>query len=321
VSTPALETDRTNQVGGVVLTSKGPGWKRPTGVFLPDPSVVSDRHRALTVVLWFHGHRVKDVPFLFYQEDTRILQAVLGSKRRIVLVAPHLGWFKSKADTDYNASALGGGKTTEQYLDQVLDALSQWYLSTLIDIDLESKPRPKYEIADLYVAGHSGGGEGIISSVASLGAYKDKLRECWGFDCLYGSGQSWYQWARGRGGIPLYFYYGQGTKPSYNGDVLGLWRKAYGTLRNPLPLGGRMMNLYLAPALPGTEMDMIAFQHSEDLKRKPRPANRYEEVRKIVDPLLDNTDQYWSKLIAEGLKDHYPVVSELLGPRIRQSIL
>ena len=55
-------------------------------------------------------------------------------------------------------------------------------------------------------------------------------------------------------------------------------------------------------------------------KAKARPGNRYEEVRLKVDPLMENPARYWSTIIAEGLKDHYPVVSDLLGPRISQSI-
>jgi hypothetical protein len=320
VSNLVLEKDKSNPMGGIVLTSKGSGWKRPTGVFLPDPGIVGE-HRALTVLLWFHGHFVKDIPSLFYKEATKILQAVLDSKRRLVVVAPHLGWFKTRTDSDYNASVLGGGKTCEQYLDQVLGALAEWYLTTLSGIDLESKPPPKFQIAELYIAGHSGGGGGIMSSVASLGGYKDQLRECWGFDCLYGSGQTWYDWARAQTRMPLYFYFGQGTQPAYNGDVLGFWKRVYGTPKSPLPLGARMLNVYLAPALPGTELDMVAFQFSEDIKAKAIAGNRYEEIRKQVDPLLDTPTKYWSTIITLGLKDHYPVVSELLGPRIRQSLL
>ena len=315
MSKAALKQDKGNTFGGVVLTSTGDGWKRPTGVFLPDPTIVADRN--LTVILWFHGHRVPDIPYLFYQEETKILQAVLASKKRVVLVAPHLGLKNTSVDK-YNASVLGGGKACEQYLDQVLEALSDWYLSTLIDLD--PKPTKKYEICELYIAGHSGGGTGIRSSVAALGGYREKLRECWGFDCLYAAGDVWYAWARSQGRMPLYFYFGRGTQPAAKGDVIGLWKRVYGTPRDPLPIGGRMLSVKLAPALPGAEMDTVAFQLHEDIKNKRVASNRYEEVRKEVDPLLDNPSKYWSTIIARGLKDHYPVVSEFLGPRIGQSI-
>ena len=314
-----LEKEKNNPMGGIVLISKGSGWKRPTGVFLPDPGIVGD-HRALTVLLWFHGYFVKDIPSLFYQEDTKILQAVLNSKRRLVVVAPHLGWFRTKEQSDYNASALGGGKACEQYLDQVLGALAKWYQASLIDLDLKSKPLPKFQIGDLYIAGHSGGGGGIRSSVASLGAYKEQLRECWGFDCLYGSGQTWHAWARTQARLPLYFYFGRGTKPSDHADVLGFWKLTYGTPKSPLSPAARMRNLYLAPALPGAELDRVAFQSSEDIKAKAQAGNRYEEIRKKVDPLLDDPAKYWPAIIKLGLKGHYQAVSELLGSRITQSI-
>src|SRR5262245_16273684 len=218
MSKPVLEKDPNYTGSGTVLLSKEKtGWIRPTGVFLP-PDVLTTRHDALTVLLWFHGWWVPNIPHLFYQEATKILPAVLGSKKNVVVVAPHLGWH-AKTHSDYNAGVLGGGKKTEQYLDQVLAALYDWYVGGLIDIDLDKYPPRRFQINGLYIGGHSGGGGAIISSVAALGAYKENLRECWGFDCLYGSGAAWAGWARARGGMPLYFYFGQGTSPGFNGDV------------------------------------------------------------------------------------------------------
>jgi hypothetical protein len=83
---------------------------------------------------------------------------------------------------------------------------------------------------------------------------------------------------------------------------------------------GSGFTVFLAPALRGTELDQVAFQSAEDIQRKAKPGNRYEAIRKKVDPLLDDPQKYWRTLMAEGLKDHYPVVSELLAPRIRQSL-
>jgi hypothetical protein len=318
VSTLALKTDPKNKIGGIALQSTGPGWKRPTGVFFRDLSVVGDG-APLTVVLWFHGHRVRDISALFYEEATRLLPAVLASGKRVVLVAPHLG-LKSATVSEYDASVLGGGKNTEIYLDQVLQGLSNWYDATVNPPGRDRVPTEKFTLGDLYVAGHSGGGTGIRSSVAALGGYKKNLRECWGFDCLYAAGQTWHQWARSQGGIPLYFYFGDGTKPSDGGNVLDFWRLVYGTLKNPLPVGSRMTNVHLAPGLLGVEMDRVAFQASEDIKFRNRPGNRYEEIRLKVDPLLDNTSKYWSTILDAGLFGHYRVVSDLLGPRLSQSL-
>jgi hypothetical protein len=319
MSQPALKTDPANRLGGTVLISQGSGWMRPTGVFLPGAGLDGDSK--LTVLLWFHGYYVSGISHLFYREATKLLSAVLGSKKRLVLIAPHLGWFQTKTQTDYNAGVLGGGKNTETYLDQVLDALYDWHLQNRPDgaAASDAEAPAKFQIADLYLAGHSGGGGGIRNSAGALGHYRDALRECWGFDCLYGRGQSWYEWATTQKGKPLYFYYGQGTKPSDNADVLGFWKLVYGTPRSAPP-PGRASNVFLAPALTGTESDSVAFQSADDLRQKAKPANRYEQIRWQVDPLLDDPKKYWPTLVKLGLKGHYQVVSDLLSPRIQQSL-
>src|SRR5437868_2878152 len=81
------------------------------------------------------------------------------------------------------------GTSCEQYLNDVLDALA----SVL-------PPRPKsqapnqedtesasVDINNLYIGCHSGGGTAMKSIVKgdSLGSYKSKLKQCWGFDCVY----------------------------------------------------------------------------------------------------------------------------------------
>ena len=230
MSKPFLKIDPNNSFGGTVLLSHGNGWIRPTGVFVPDAGFTNS-HEVVTLILWFHGHFVQDAPHLFYNEATKVIQAVIDSKRDVILVAPELGWYQNSKQSTYDAGALGGGKRTEQYLDQILATLSDWYVDTFIagEVDEIGGRPPAFRIADLYVAGHSGGGVAIKSSVAALGGYRDTLRECWGFDCLYGDGQSWFEWARSLKGMPLYFYYGTGTQPDFNGDVLGFWRRVYGT--------------------------------------------------------------------------------------------
>lgn len=314
-----LELDKTYSGPGNVLFSKGNDWIVPTGVFIPEQGF-NDSHETARILLWFHGYYVKDVRYLFHKEATNLLQAVDGAKKDVILVAPQLGWYQSESSTTYDSSRLSGGKKTELYLNQVLDAVSEWWVDTYIagEMGMIGGPRPRFGLSDLYVAGHSGGGMGIRYAVASLGAFKDQLRECWGFDCLYGSGGSWHTWASGQGGKPLYFYYGTGTKPAFNGCVLDFWKRVYGTPKHRL--GVRMHNMFLAPALPGTAIDSVAFQSTAEILGKKTSANRYEEVRRLVDPLLDNEPAYWSTIMANGLKGHYEVVSELLGPRVRQSV-
>ena len=97
-------------------------------------------------------------------------------------------------------------------------------------------------------------------AVNTLGSFKPALKECWGFDCLYGTGATWAQWAAEQT-VPLYFYFGQGTRPSYNGDVNGFWTEVFGTPKKPK--SGPLTNqVRLAPVFIGTgvENDTIAFQ-------------------------------------------------------------
>src|SRR5207237_7793231 len=122
-----LAEDPSNRGGGTVLLSRGNGWIRPTGVFVPEAGF-TDSHDAVTVLLWFHGHFVKDVSHLFYSEATKVLPAVIASRKDVILVAPELGWFQDRKNTTYDAGALGGGRRCEQYLDEVLGALSDWYV-------------------------------------------------------------------------------------------------------------------------------------------------------------------------------------------------
>ncbi len=122
-----------------------------------------------------------------------------------------------------------------------------------------------------------------------------------------------------RKGMPLYFYFGKGTKPSDNADVLGFWKPVYGTPKSPIPLAGRMRGVYLAPALPGTELDMVAFQTTEEIQAKPKAGNRYEEIRRVVDPLLDKPDKYWPALIKEGLKTTTRWCPNFSGPALSRA--
>lgn len=52
----------------------------------------------------------------------------------------------------------------------------------------------------------------MLTLVDTLGKYAPKLKECWGFDCLYdeGSSVSWFQWVQ-KTGHPLFIVYGTDT--------------------------------------------------------------------------------------------------------------
>jgi hypothetical protein len=299
-----------NQFGGTVLTSKGNGGMRPTGVFLP-PQFPSRVGQA-TVLLWFHGYYIGGVRDLFFKEATNLLRCVSLSGKDVVLIAPFLGDFETRTNTTYRPGVLGAG-SCEDYLDAVLGDLNAWYRSKFIDLD------DGFRIENLYLAGHSGGGVGLVAAAGTLGAYRAMLQECWFFDTLYEPASTWAAFAARNADIPHYFYFGTGTAPGFNGDVNEFWRLVYGTPKRPRP-GGPSRNVKLAPALPGVALDRDAFQSVDEIRQKIHPTNPYERARSEVDPLLDQPDAYWKALKDRGVFTHYQVASQLLAPRLRQSL-
>jgi hypothetical protein len=311
--TGAFEVIPQNQFGGTVLASKGGKGMRPTGVFLPPQ--FSYRVGQATVLLWFHGFYISGVRALFFKEATSLLRCVALSGKDVVLIAPFLGDFETATNTTYKPGDLGASRC-EGYLDAVFGGLTAWYRSRLIDND---DWKPSFRIASLYLGGHSGGGVGLVDAAKTLGKYRAVLKECWFFDTLYRPASTWANFAKSNPDIPLYFYFGTGTEPAAKGDVNEFWRLVYGTPKHPRP-GGPLRNVYLAPALPGAWLDMVAFQSVEEIRQKVHPTNPYERARSEADPLLDQPDAYWKALKARGLLTHYEVASQILAARLRQSL-
>ena len=186
---------------------------KPTAVYLP-PKYMETKKKVLNVVLWLHGFYVKNHKFLFFNDAARVREQVLRSGKDVVLVAPFLGDEEVDKEGnfygDYSVKDLGGGKWGERYLDGVLEALAK-----------SQKPPfpPAFDVKNLVIACHSGGGAGMRKLVGTLGKYRSKLQECWGFDCLYGAKAEpddatfWYQFVSGKEGRPLYVVYGRSTAP------------------------------------------------------------------------------------------------------------
>src|ERR1019366_5973061 len=121
------------------------------------------------------------------------------SGKNVILAVPTLGPFaevgKLKDD---------GG--VQQFLGNVLDGL--WRSGPHVGL----KDRPT--IRHLILAAHSGGGVPLRRLAQDLGdddAYKDKLKECWGFDSIYGvkdkDADFWSGWAKGHPGSKVTMFY------------------------------------------------------------------------------------------------------------------
>jgi hypothetical protein len=207
-------------------------WLKPTGIYIP-PSVDIDKG-PVNVVLWLHGWYVDSIESLFYRDRSQPREQVLASKKNVILVAPWLGSRSGEKDpsSSYRPKDLNQGSFGEIYLKQVLAALA-----ALRDPDADPDPAPsvgdpwtpqwsgigpgpaagpQIKLRDLIIGCHSGGGEGMRYLVGNLGRYRFHLKECWGFDCLYGvdavpdTASFWYDWVSGDG-RPLSVFYGKST--------------------------------------------------------------------------------------------------------------
>jgi hypothetical protein len=305
---------------------------KDTGVyFSPAHSFANAK---VNVILWMHGYYVHSARDLFRPKkashDMKLRESVLDAQKDLVLVAPWLG-LKESSDTGRLAlDELGKGDGCQTYLNEVLDGLGHLQKALA---NKQGKPAAaKLELGNLIVAGHSAGGGRMRDAVRHLGGIgsgqapdKGTLRECWGFDCQYDSEKTWGAWAREFPSVKKYSYIGNG---SFGWDSFGFMKHVHGTPTKPVAATARIPNMFLAPAISGhlTAIDRIAFQTVEDIQKKaPKDwqvagLNWYETVRKKTDVYLDEAkyNKYWGEIWAK-LKEHFHVVIDLFGPRIKQS--
>src|SRR5262249_39636721 len=156
------------------------------------------------------------------------------------------------------------------YLDEVLGALGRALPRKTTPSTPD--PTPPFDIANLYIGCHSGGGIAMKAIVGSkaLGKDKSKLREGWGFDCVYGQTPGWEGAVRNRSDVTCYVYFGQGTQADSGGTPVELWNLVYGRKKAG--------NVYMAPCFPGVEDDTLAFQSVDDIKKKPNSKIPYEMI-------------------------------------------
>ena len=205
-------------------------WAKPTGIYIPP--IVDIEQGVVNVLLYLHGWYVSGIEQLFSTDRAAIRQQVLASGKNVVLVAPYLGNGHKGAGATFSTSELKG-HWGEMFLNQVLGALApmmgpEKYKPAAFESNLSlsglarvGKIDAGLRLGSLIIACHSGGGTGMRHLVGSLGRYKSKLAECWGFDCLYGTAGApnnddagfWYNWVTGSGGRPLYISYGSSTVP------------------------------------------------------------------------------------------------------------
>ena len=294
-------------VQGTTLFAEGKhACTKETGVYLPPNH--QDKSDRLNIILWIHGYYVTGIKNIFSPSsdfEPTLRQSVLASKKDVVLIAPWLG-YKDLKRGSIGLGTLGEGKGCQLYLEEVLAALGDF------------KGIKNLQINTLIIAGHSAGGLMMRDAVKTLGGLKPHLKECWGFDCIYGPASTWSEWIRTKKTkVKIYLYIANGSNKVSAVDLLKL---VNGTIKKPI-FDPNRQNIFLAPALKahGTLIDRIAFQSYQDFQTK-FITDAYEWMRKETDPLLDDPrpGKYWLKTLPY-LKGHFEVVRDLVCPRIEQS--
>jgi hypothetical protein len=182
--------------------------KQSTGVFVPANHRVGD---TIDLVVFLRGYDIKrpktatsveeywNSPqhpilksFLFREETNR-------SGKNVILAVPTLGPFAE-------AGKLDDKDGVHEFLDRILDGL--WRSGPHVG----RAKRP--EIRHLILAAHSGGGVPLRRLAKSIGddeTLKDKLKECWGFDSIYGvkdkDAEFWSDWASRHSGTKVSMFY------------------------------------------------------------------------------------------------------------------
>jgi hypothetical protein len=284
----------------------------PTAVYLPRRK--NDGASTVDVLVWFHGHLVSSARDLVRPADSgndmNLRESVRDAKKDVIFVAPWLGLTHAM-----DLGLLGKDSRFQVYLDMVLAGIAPFQKS-------HSKSAPdSLSLGKLILACHSGGGVMMKAAAQHLGSYyDDNLKECWGFDCFYDD--DYPDWSRRNPTPAKYWYVGDGS--GQGGDhAFEFMKEQYGTPKKPIPEKQRIANTYLAYAVDKvlTTMNSVAFQPViEDPDDWGLRRDVYSEVRRATDRYLDDTNAstYWSKLRPK-LTNHFQVVRNLLGPRIKQS--
>jgi hypothetical protein len=152
-----------------------------TGIFLPPNHSFSSS--TVNVVLWFHGFYVQNARDLIHPDsssmDMKLRESIRSSEKDVILIAPWLGLKSSSSSGKLGLDSLGQGDGIQSYLEEVLDGIARFQKT------LSSAATSSLNVGNLIIAGHSAGGAQMREASKHLGKYKDKLKECWGFDCFY----------------------------------------------------------------------------------------------------------------------------------------
>src|SRR5215470_16316442 len=128
---------------------------RDTGVFVPRIEYLS---YTPDVILWLHGWYVGSAKDCFQPAEgyrTNLRESVIASKRNVILIVPWLGKQTHRGEGTLRIGDLGTGSNLQRYLEEVLAALTDWVVETLIAGEIEQSGRPpNYQVGNLVIASH-----------------------------------------------------------------------------------------------------------------------------------------------------------------------
>jgi hypothetical protein len=167
--------------------------------------------KSIDLVLFLRGYDIKrpkaatSVAEYWNSPEHPVLKSFLlreevnKSGKNVILVVPTLGPFAE-------AGKLKDRAGVRDFFDRVLDGL--WHHGP--HAGLANRPTIRY----LILAAHSGGGVPLRRLAQVLGeddGFKDKLKECWGFDSIYGvkdkDAEFWSDWATAHPGTRVTMFY------------------------------------------------------------------------------------------------------------------
>jgi hypothetical protein len=283
-------------------------WRKPTGVYVP-PGVDLAKG-PVNVLLYLHGWYVKKMEDLFTTDASSVRNQVVASGKKVILIAPYLGSYDGTKG-DYSTRDLTGN-WGERFIFDALNALipptpppsnlSRGGLSQV------GRSTPSFQLGNLVIAAHSGGGAGMRTLVGALGRFKANLTECWGFDCLYGAkikpddATFWFDFVNGSDGCPLWVIFGPTTAQESVKLYLMKEGLATRTGARAVPQGAQVMSIEVEPGLssPKTIEELMGL--------KDLPARSDSIVEKALANLNKNIG--WPQTSDGRNQLHYAIVRD-----------
>ena len=185
--------------------------KPKTGIFIPSGYRPQPQ---VDLIIYLHGMKVRawnsygSIDKYWARRSPFLLrEAVNQSGKNVILVVPTLG----PSSQPGKLTRPGG---FDWYVDQVMAALGRR--------GPYQQPGRQPQVGNIILACHSAGGRVMLPLALRNHRYANKIRECWGFDCLYHpcDPEIWRQWAIGHPNVKLFIHF-LGSTRGHSKDLQG----------------------------------------------------------------------------------------------------